>query len=174
MRRARTSPRVVLAVAIAVGSAVLSGCTSSSEAAPEAATGAGDVADTRVEGAGTSRDDMASGSMSHEGVSSWDSGAKCAMHMPGELLEPHEAVVVFDREHVCLAYVTVTDDTPVMWRNTDTVDHRVVVRDDDDTVVRTIDVPAGELATTPGLDVSGFYQFGLSAIDEFTGVIEVQ
>ena len=172
MRRSRTSPRVVLAVAITAGSAVLAGCTSSSVAASDAASGT-DVAETRVEGAGTSRGGAASGSMSHEGVSSWDSGAKCAMHMPGDLLEPHEAVVVFDREHVCLAYVTVTDDTPVMWRNTDTVDHEVVVRDDD-VVVRTIAVPAGELATTPGLDVAGFYEFDLSAIDEFTGVIEVQ
>lgn len=161
MRHRRTSPRVVLAVAVAAGSTVLAGCTSS-----EAASGAATTTAPRVEGAGMSHGDAE--------PSPWGSGVKCTMRMPGELLQPHEAVVVFDREHVCLGYVTVTAGTPVMWRNTDVVDHTVTIVDSDGRQVRTFGVPAGELTTTKPMGEAGVFRYELSALPEFTGTIEAQ
>ena len=97
----------------------------------------------------------------------------CAQHMPGELLTPEEAVVRFDTQMVCLGYVTVTTGTPIAWTNNDTAEQTVTILDDEDRELNEFTVDAGETITTPAAS-TGVYRFHITAIDSFTGTIEVQ
>jgi len=97
----------------------------------------------------------------------------CAQHMPGDLLTADEAVVRFDRQMVCLGYVTVTTDTPVTWTNTDDLEHTVTIVDADDVQVAEFTVAAGESLQRPA-DTVGITTFTLTAIPSFVGTVEVQ
>ena len=115
------------------------------------------------------------GSMDMGSTVSTDSGPKvvCAQHMPGDLLTASEAMVIFDAEHVCLAYVTVTAGTAITWHNDDAVARRVSVTDGNDTEITAFDVPAGG-AVSRSIDVPGIYRYGVSSIESFVGTLEVQ
>lgn len=97
----------------------------------------------------------------------------CAMHMPGELLSAEEAVVRFTPQMVCLGYVTVLPDTPITWINADTADHEVTILDDGGKELNRFGVAAGESTTTPAA-ATGIYRYKVTAIETFTGTIEVQ
>ena len=97
----------------------------------------------------------------------------CAMHMPGELLSAEEAVVRFDPQMVCLGYVTVLPGTPITWINADTADHEVAILDDEGKELNRFGVAAGESTTTPAA-ATGIYRYKVTAIETFTGTIEVQ
>lgn len=97
----------------------------------------------------------------------------CEMHLPGEVLGEAQAMVVFDRESVCLGYVTVVAGTRVSWHNADTVAHSVTVVDDDGAELGALDVGPGEMSGFRTTD-SGVLRFRLSALPSFVGTIEVQ
>lgn len=145
------SRRLTAAVLVlAAGAGTLTGCSTSPEASSTSTT-----------------------VVYHRMAQTMTSPVKCVMHMPGDLLSATDAVVVFDREHVCLGYVTVLADTPIMWQNADELDHTVTITDEDGNVVHRIDVPAGA-SVTGSVGTEGIYFFKLTAIDSFTGTIEVQ
>lgn len=118
--------------------------------------------------------DMAA--MGMDGMSTDSGGApkvQCAQHMPGDLLTAEQAMVIFDSQHVCLAYVTVTAGTGVTWHNEDSVARTVTIVDGNGAEVMSFEVPAGG-AVTRSLDVAGVYNYRLSAIETFLGTVEVQ
>ena len=80
------------------------------------------------------------------GSASASGQVECAQHMPGDLLTADEAMVIFDAEHVCLGYVTVLAGTAITWHNADTVERRVIVRDDAGAELMTFDIPAAGTA----------------------------
>lgn len=97
----------------------------------------------------------------------------CAQHMPGDVLTAAEATVEFDRERVCLAYVTVLTGTVVSWHNTDSIDHTLKVLDASGAEVTSLNVAAGGVVHRP-FTTAGIFQFQLSAIASFVGTVEVK
>jgi hypothetical protein len=107
-------------------------------------------------------------------ASSTETGkVNCAQHMPGDVLTAEEAMVIFDTEHVCLGYVTVAQGTAITWHNTDDLEQRVIVEDENGTELMTFDIVPGG-ATQRALKDVGVYRYRLSAIAAFVGTIEVQ
>ena len=113
------------------------------------------------------------GSVSMPTVAPGAGKVTCAQHMPGDVLTAAEATVEFDRERVCLAYVTVLRGTEVSWHNTDTVDHTLTILDSSGAQVVSLPVAAGDSVRRPFPDV-GIFQFKVSAITSFVGTVEVK
>ena len=156
--------RCLIGIATA-GIVVLGACGSGSEEADGSAT-------TVAEPATTAADPF-----DHEShpskLSSESETLQCDMHMPGDLLTAEQALVTFDAQHVCLGYVTVTEGTPVRWRNDDAAAWEVQLLTDDAVVIDTVAIGPGETIEHT-FDTAGVYRFTYSAIDAFTGTVEVQ
>lgn len=108
----------------------------------------------------------------HTNLSSESPDLQCPMHMPGDLLTEAEAEVVFDAEHVCLSYVTITAGTTVTWNNADAADHDVIIWQGDTEIDRLAAPAGGSVDRT--FDEVGVFQFSHTAIDGFRGSVEVQ
>lgn len=177
--RAAGPVRCLVAGSVLLLVSVVAGCSSSDDADSTAASRS--TTSTASSSPSTAADpgsmDMGSSGADSAGVVTDDTGAapkvECAQHMPGDLLSAQDAIVFFDSQHVCLAYVTVLAGTTITWRNTDGEDHEVVVVDDEEQEFDRFTVPGGGVATSTA-PATGVYRYRLTAIESFVGTIEVQ
>ena len=171
-----TRHRIAVLVAAAT---VLSmgGLTACSSAPDRSSTTSTTTAPTTTAADGMTPEQMAGMVPSGEGstatIAPGPGKVTCAQHMPGDVLTAAEATVEFDRERVCLAYVTVLTGTEVSWHNTDTVDHTLTILDSSGAQVVSLPVAAGDSVRRPFPDV-GIFQFKVSAITSFVGTVEVK
>lgn len=151
---------------VTAGAVFLGACGSGSEEA-------GDLATTTVAEVAATAPDAFDHDSHPSKLSSESETLQCDMHMPGDLLTAEQALVTFDAQHVCLGYVTVTEGTPVRWRNDDAAAWELQLLTDDAVVIDTLAIGSGETIEHT-FDEAGIYRFTYSAIEAFTGTVEVQ
>ncbi|MFN8052610.1 MAG: hypothetical protein U0Q22_14280 [Acidimicrobiales bacterium] len=156
MLRVRT---VIAPVTLLLAAVVAGGCSS----APDAATG---PTTTSI----MDMTDMPGMDMST--VTGADGKVVCAQHMPGDVLTAEQAMVIFDKEHVCLGYATIKEGTPITWHNADTATQYVTVTDEKGAEVMHFDVDPGGSASRL-VKPAGVYRYKVTAIESFVGTIEV-
>lgn len=104
----------------------------------------------------------------------------CPSRMPGEALTAEEAVVLFNIERICPAYVTIELGTPVTWTNDGAIAADVRVTEyqtstpgaPPTTIVEHRVDPGDSWVWTP--DTAGMLGFRISTVDAFVGTIEIQ
>lgn len=104
----------------------------------------------------------------------------CPSRMPGEPLTAQEAVVKFNVERICPAYVTIELGTPVTWTNDGDTTATVKVTAYQapapgaplPVVEEHVVDPGGQWVWSP--EEAGMLGFRISTVDAFVGTIEVQ
>lgn len=170
--------RTAAVVALALGLGAATACESTST---PSATGTSAATPSVAPRAVTPNSDSDLGSMNHGETADMpvtqaalDAGlGDCPQRMPGDLLTAEEARVRFNTQMVCLGYVTVVPGTIISWINDDVADHTVTLLDDEGNELNHFEVAAGRTVTTPAAG-TGVYRFKTTAIESFTGTIEVQ
>lgn len=168
-RRSWTAPVVVI---VALASFTAAGCgTDEPTASPVGSSASSASSASAATASSTSGAPMTS--MAPTRIADETGLGECPQRMPGDLLAEDEAVVRFSPQAVCLGYLTVNEGTPIQWTNLDSASHTVSIVDDDEQPVESFEVAPGatHVSSTPAV---GIYRFRTTAIESFTGSIEVQ